>query len=110
MGQKKRQRYSLNKTKYLLEPEAELLEQILTRFAEKDRRNVLLIELALKTGARAQELLNINRGDLNAFEETILIRGLKGSSDREIPLHRPLFQRLLDFASHSSQEKIDRKS
>jgi site-specific recombinase XerD len=106
MNQKKRQRYSLNKTKYLLEPEADLLEQTLTRFAEKDRRNVLLIELALRTGARAQELLNVNRSDLNAFEETILIRGLKGSSDREIPLPRPLFQRLMDFVKITDQEKI----
>jgi site-specific recombinase XerD len=106
MTQRKRQRYSLNKTKYLLEPEAQLLELTLSRFAEKDHRNVLLLELALRTGARAQEILNINRSDLNAFDETVLIRGLKGSSDREIPISRPLFQRLMDFATRSTGEKI----
>lgn len=102
----RRNRYSLNKTKYLLEPELDHLEDTLTRFRDTDIRNVLLLELALKTGARAQELLNLVRMDLNAFEETILIKGLKGSSDREIPLPRPLFERLMKFAQNSPGEKI----
>jgi site-specific recombinase XerD len=106
MSQRKRQRYSLNKTKYLLEPEADALELTLSRFADKDTRNVLLLELALRTGARAQEILNIQRSDLNAYEETVLIRGLKGSSDREIPISRALFQRLMEFAAKSPSEKI----
>jgi integrase len=108
MTQRKRgNRYSLNKTKYLLEPEADQLETILGRFAEQDVRNVLLIELALKTGARAQELLNIKRSDLNAFDETVLIRGIKGSSDREIPLSRDLFQRLINFAATCGDKIFD---
>ncbi|MDZ4676186.1 MAG: tyrosine-type recombinase/integrase [Oligoflexia bacterium] len=106
MAQVRGQRYSLNKTKYLLEPEAQSLEDTLKRFADQDGRNVLLIELALKTGARAQEILNITKQDLNSFEETVLIRGLKGSSDREIPLPRGLFERLLKFANTVPGEKI----
>jgi integrase/recombinase XerC len=101
-----KKRYALNKTKYLLEPEAQALESTLSRFSTADARNVLLIELALKTGARAQEILNINRADLNAFDETVLIRGLKGSSDREIPLARDLFQRLMQYAAQCPSEKI----
>jgi integrase len=103
---KRKQRYSLNKTKYLLEPEAKNLEDILVKFSSQEPRDTLLIELALKTGARAQELLNIKRVDLNGYDETVLIRGLKGSSDREIPLARPLFQRLMTYAATSDSEKI----
>lgn len=101
-----RQRYSLNKTKYLLEPELQSLEYLLKKFETTDERNVLLIELALKTGARAQELLNLRKQDINAYDETILIRGLKGSSDREIPLHRKLFERLLSWAQKAPGEVV----
>ncbi|MCC6276488.1 MAG: tyrosine-type recombinase/integrase [Oligoflexia bacterium] len=100
------QRYALNKTKYLLDPEVELLEQTLKRFENKDLRNVLLLELALRTGARATELLNLKRQDINAFDETILVRGIKGSSDREIPLPRSLFERLLRWGTQSPTELL----
>ncbi len=106
MATTRRNRYSLNKTKYLLEPELKHLEETLTRFRDTDVRNVLLLELALKTGARAQELLNLCRMDLNAYEETVLIKGLKGSSDRELPIARPLFERLMRFAGGVPGEKI----
>jgi integrase len=56
-------RYAINKTKYLLEPEWAALEAALSKYFESDPRNVLLIELALKTGARAQEVLNIQFSD-----------------------------------------------
>jgi site-specific recombinase XerD len=106
MATRRLARYALNKTKYLLEPEVEHLEDVLTRHNEKDVRNVLMLELALKTGGRAQEILNICRADLNSYDETVLIKGLKGSSDREIPLPRELFQRLMRFASSQDSEKI----
>lgn len=90
--------YSLNKSKFLLEPELRLLNETLSKFKDRDPRNVLLIELALRTGARAQELLNIQTSDLDPHEETVLIKGLKGSMDREIPLPSALFGRLLSFS------------
>ncbi len=91
-------RYQLNKNKYLLEPEIERLRKILISLQDKDPRNCLMIWLALRTGARAQEVLNIQRGDLNPYDETVFIKGLKGSNDREIPLHSDLFGRLHRFA------------
>src|SRR3954464_14685597 len=106
MAAQSRQRYSLNKTKYLLDQEVSSLQQTLDKFAQEDARNVLLLELALRTGARAQELLNLTRQDLNAYDETVLIRGLKGSSDREIPLPRALFERLLRYVQTINGEKI----
>ena len=99
-------RYAINKTKYLLDPELSHLEEVLKRNELTDIRNVLILELALRTGARAQEILNVKRADLNAYDSTILIHGVKGSSDREIPLAKGLFTRLMGFASTSPSEKI----
>lgn len=96
-------RYSLNKTKYLLDIETKHLESILSKHSTKDTRNVLLIELALRTGARAQEILNIRRSDLHSDDESVFIRGIKGSSDREIPLPSSLYKRLELFASHETE-------
>lgn len=87
-------RYALNKNKYLLPFEVERLRHIVTSFRGSDPRNCLLIELALATGARATELLRIEQIDLSAGDETVFIKGIKGSNDREIPLKRDLFQRL----------------
>ncbi len=91
-------RYQLNKNKYLLPPEVDRLKKILTDFQDRDPRNCLMIWVALRTGARAQEVLNIQKSDLNPYDESIFIRGLKGSNDREIPVHAELFKRLYRFA------------
>jgi len=91
-------RYQLNKNKYLLEPEVEKLEQVLESFIDKDERNCLLLSLALYTGARVQEILNLTKADLNSHDETVFIRGIKGSNDREIPLSPKLFDRLQAYA------------
>lgn len=99
-------RYSLNKNKYLLQPEKERLVKILTDFQDKDTRNCLVLWLALKTGARAQEILNLNKEDLNTYDESIFIRGIKGSNDREIPLAPQLFLRLKKYAESQSQSKL----
>lgn len=87
-------RYALNKNKYLLDDELARLRQIFRSFQDSDPRNVLLLELALQTGARATELLNTQRSDLIVSDETLFIRGIKGSNDREIPLPSKLFLRL----------------
>lgn len=92
-------RYSLNKNKYLLPPEVERLTKILQDFELKDPRNCLIMWLALKTGARAQEILNLQKSDLNSYDQSVFIRGLKGSNDREIPLHSDLFLKLERYAA-----------
>ncbi len=88
-------RYALNKNKFLLDPELWRLEKLLKRSHASDPRNAVLLQLALATGARAQELLNLERADFNIYDEAVLIRGIKGSNDREIPLKKELFQRVL---------------
>lgn len=87
-------RYSLNKNKYLLPDELARLRKIIDSFQLSDRRNTLILELGLQTGGRAQELLNLTKSDFIGADETVFIRGIKGSNDREIPLPSPLFERL----------------
>jgi integrase/recombinase XerC len=91
-------RYALNKNKYLLDPEVERLEAILENLSPEHDRDALLIWLALKTGARASELLQLRKVDLNTYDRTLFIRGLKGSNDRELPLAPWLFERLRLFS------------
>lgn len=90
-------RYSLNKNKYLLEPELQALEHLLLRHQDADARNCLLLWMGLKTGARAQEILNIKVSDFSSYDQTVFIRGLKGSNDREIPLQKDLYKKLETF-------------
>ena len=58
----------------------------------------LLLWLALKTGARASELLALRVADLNTYDRTLFITGIKGSNDRELPLAPWLFERLRLYA------------
>ena len=90
-------RYTLNKNKYLLDPEYEHLERTLQFYKYKDPRNCLALLLALKTGGRAQEILNLRKNDLNSYDHTVFIKGLKGSDDREIPISDDLFFELENY-------------
>lgn len=91
-------RYAINKNKYLLEPEVLRLESLLEKSALENNRDTLLLWLGLKTGARATELLQLRRNDLNSYDKTVFIRGIKGSNDRELPLNRWLFDRLYSYS------------
>ncbi len=90
-------RYALNKNKYLLDPELDALENLLLKSVAANPRDACLLMLALNTGARAQELLNLKRADLNIYDQSVFIRGLKASNDREIPLRPELFELLLEL-------------
>lgn len=83
--------YELTKAKYLLDPELERLSAILAKFQESNPRDTALIYLALNTGARAQELLNITGQDLDPHSHTVFIKGLKNSFNRDIPIPKWLF-------------------
>lgn len=91
-------RYALNKNKYLIDPEVDHLERILNADFEKSLRDVLILQLALRTGARASEILDLRHVDLNIYDKTLFIRGIKGSNDRELPLVEWLFNSLLNYA------------
>jgi integrase/recombinase XerC len=99
-------RYTLNKNKYLLDPEYDRLIHILQSFRDKDPRNTTLLWTLLHTGARAQEALNLRMDDLNTFDETVFIRGLKGSNDRELPVPSWLFKRLVQESARADRGYI----
>lgn len=92
-------RYALNKNKYLIDPEVERLERVLESDQQAEMRDVLILQLALKTGARAMELLNLRHVDLNPYDHSIFIRGIKGSNDRELPIKKEIFERLIAYAN-----------
>ena len=52
------------------------------------------------------ELLNLRKADLDPEERTVFIRGLKGSSDREIPLKSQLFDQIWREAQKTEGELI----
>ena len=97
-------RYALNKNKYLIEPEAQHLEELLVKALAHEARDPLLLLLGLRTGARALELLQLRKSDLNAYDETLYIRGVKGSNDRELPLPSGLFKDLKLWADAQKSE------
>ncbi len=84
----------MNQYKFLTELELSELKDALKQDRERFPRNAALLELMLKTGARPQEALNIQPQDLNSEFNTVFIKGLKGSKDREIPIKQDLFIRI----------------
>lgn len=68
--------------KHVTHEEVKALEKL----CHAHTRNDCLVLLALRTGARKAELLNITPKDL--ANDGVWIRGLKGSKDRFLPLKR----------------------
>lgn len=97
-------RYSLNKNKYLLPPEVDRFRSILRDYQPTDPRNCFVLSLALRTGARAQEVLNIKFSDFNTYDRSVLIHGLKNSADREIPIEARFFDQLMSFAEKNRSQ------
>jgi site-specific recombinase XerD len=85
--------------KYLTPDELKETRRVLDKYRSSDPLNILALEILLYSGARATEFLGLTGVDLNRSNRSILIRGIKGSTDREIPLPDALFARLL---SHST--------
>lgn len=94
--------YQLNKSKYLLESEQQELNRVLELFKQKEPRDVSLIFFALNTGARATELLNVTWEDLDDQDQTVFIKGIKGSNDREIPIKQKPFDLLYSLKNNSA--------
>lgn len=95
--------YSLNHSKFLSPDELSHFEHILQKFRFTNLRDVTLLRTALETGARAQELLNINPEDLDVRRRRVFIRGLKKSNDRYVPLHKDLFDDIYHMTEGGSR-------
>jgi integrase/recombinase XerC len=98
----------LNTTKFLSPDEIEALMTTIRATRESSARDSLMLELALKIGCRACELIpsvgvdgketGIRKSDLNKSLKTVHIRGLKGSRDRDVGIKPELFSRILKYA------------
>lgn len=88
----------LTKQKYLNEIELSKLQEILSRYEATNLRDVLLIRLALETGARASEVLAIKVSDLDSLDKTVFIKAKKMGRDRYYPLSPELFAKLSSYA------------
>lgn len=95
--------YELNQNKFLSVQE---LNQLNLFVQNTNNRDALIIELALNTGARAMELLNLTRSDVKFETQEVYIRGLKGSKDRAIPLKPSLFKKLMHYVSRLNGDII----
>lgn len=93
---RRKTKYSLNGRKYLQPSEFDRLEVLLS--GPGQCRNRLILRMAVCTGARASEILNIEKRDLNPDAQSVFIRGLKGSNDRELPLTTDFFLELQRYA------------
>lgn len=96
---------ALNRNKFLSKAEYNALELTLTSSLEKHPRDVLMLLTLMNTGARPTELLNLRKMDLSPENNSVFIRGLKGSRDREIPLPPFLFQKLDLLAAMAPPEQ-----
>lgn len=86
--------YQLTKKKFLSNEEKEAIFKTLEA---APLREWLLIRLAIHTGARAQEILNIRPEDLDLDEIGVQIYGLKGSRDRFLPLPSVVMEKLAEY-------------
>lgn len=86
-----------------MEPEVRRLNFIIRKYIKNNERDCLLIWLTLKTGARATEILNIEKKHLNRYDKSVQILGIKGSKDREIPLPPMLFEKLWKHAPQTGR-------
>lgn len=80
-------KYTITSQKILLDEELDQLERLCRKnLGTRSQRDALIILIAIKTGARASEVLRIRRNHFSKTAKTLYIIGLKGSSDREIPI------------------------
>ena len=96
----KQSKYEITREKYLSEDEQGQLVKILNRHKDKEPRNVAIIWLALHTGARATELLNLKITDFDVDKQSVYVCGIKNSKDREIPIPEWLFKIVLSLKTH----------
>ncbi len=101
-------KHQLDQTKFLSEEEWGSLEKVCrAALSTQDERNALLILLSFRTGARAGEILALRSGDFFPKHAKILIRGSKGSKNRELVLPAYLARHLESYLKrHPELDRI----
>lgn len=94
---------TLTRQKFLSDDELEATFKLLDR--HKGTRDSILIRLALFSGARSCEILQVKPRDLDS--NTVTIFGAKGSNDRTVPLPPDFFTELQAFVQAESVKAGD---
>lgn len=102
---KKQKHWQITKEKFLSDAEYARLRKMVRR---KVNRSAILLKLYMFTGARAHEGLYVRLKDLDVETKTVYIRGLKGSKDREVPLHAWYFYQLYHYAKKVCKNENDK--
>jgi len=88
------------------------LDHLLGLLLPDNTRNACYLQLLVETGCRPSEALAIKLSDLYLSTSSVLLRGLKGSRDRQMPLSANLASKLtnlisqLDTASGAADAKL----
>jgi len=90
---------NLTQNKFLTDKELKDLKINLSN--ESNKVHVLMVELALFTGARSAEILAVTTDDFNG--ETVVIHGKKNSNDRTVPLPKNFVFKLKEYMKNISE-------
>lgn len=82
--------------KFIYPEEIENLFKSIDQSKPLGKRNYLILEFLYGTGARVTELCDVKLGDINYFENTVLLHG-KGKKDRIVPLYNKLVEEISDY-------------
>lgn len=97
----------MNSQKHLSDTERFQLETFLRQRLESDTRNAVMLLVALHSGARANELLDLTWADVNTQSGAVFIRTLKGGKAREIVLPRFILKPLESLKASSPLRPFD---
>lgn len=97
--------YQIDKTKHLTDREIiDLKSNLLSSPINGIEK--LCLELLLNTGARTSEVLKLTVQDFDFDSHIVFVRGIKGSSNRSVPVNEDLMKRLkANFGTENLHEK-----
>jgi integrase/recombinase XerC len=96
-------RYALSIKKFLSDRECDQLQETLTKYHKENPRDTTLIWFLAQTGARCTEAILVKWEDFDADTSTVHITGIKGSDDRNIPIPKWLFERIMALPRESGR-------
>lgn len=101
-------KFEITREKFLNTEELSTLRGTIEHQRLLDPRNCLMIELALLTGARAMELLNLKFSDFEDIDGmcSVYITASKGSRDRQIPLPADIYARVKTRVGDDPSQRV----
>ncbi len=104
--QSRKSQNTMNSKKFLSVDEISHLDSLCRKnLTGSSQRDALLLLVAINTGARAQEILNLKKADFH--RKSIFVRGIKGSRDREIPIPDFLHREITYYFRYRPEIKND---